>query len=64
MILQSRSARSVPGQGYKSMPHEQVNGVEEIAISIPTMVTHHSYSIPISNLIISVWQFGCSPILS
>lgn len=46
------------------MPHEQVNGVEEIAISIPTMVTHHSYSIPISNLIISVWQFGCSPILS
>jgi hypothetical protein len=43
---------------------EQVNGVEEVAISMPTMVTPHSFSIPMSNLIITVWQFGCSPILS
>jgi len=64
MILQNRSAQSVPVQGCMSALKEQVNGVEEVAISMPTMVTHHSFSIPKSNLIITVWQFGCSPILS
>jgi hypothetical protein len=37
-----------------AVPKEQVNCVEEVAISIPTMVTDHSFSIPKPNLIITV----------
>ncbi len=37
-----------------SVPKEQVNGVEEVAISISTMDTLHFFSIQKSNLIITV----------
>jgi len=46
------------------MPQERVIDVEEIEISIAAIVTHHSYPLPKFNLIITVWQFCCSPILS